>query len=297
VYGLAEDAAAETLFAASSEGLFASRNEGASWTRRPELPSVPVLAVAAAVGPEGTVLAGTHVGLWRIPAMPATAAAPADSARSVALPGVQALARRGGAGSSVVLASARGQPCVTEDAGRVWRCEGGLSTAYAAAVSVDPSDPDTAYAGTMGSGAFSSRDLGRTWSPVGNALQNTAVRAVVRDAGTRRLYAATDGGVFVSADGGPWTPLATLPRTIAYALALDPDDGRRLWAGTAEGLFESVDAGVSWTRRPLGTEAFVVTSLLAGRGRLHAGTLGAGVVTLSTAPAEAHPADSRPPIP
>jgi hypothetical protein len=276
VYDLSEDAAAKVVFAAAGEGLFQSGDDGGSWSRRatPGPRGTPVLSVAAGVGPDRIVLAGTPRALWRVSA---------SAASTVSLPGVQALALRGPAGSSLLFATARGQLCATDDGGRVWRCEGGLSSAYAASISVDPGDPRLAYAGTMGSGVFSSRDGGRVWSPFGSALQNTAIRAVVRDPTAHRVYAATDGGLFVSEDGAQWKPLASFPRTIAYAVALDPRDANRIFAGTEEGLFESVDGGATWAARPLEGRNPVVTSLLAARGRLYAGTLGAGVVTFDLA--------------
>jgi hypothetical protein len=283
VYDLSEDPAANVVYAAAGEGLFQSGDDGASWSRRatPGPRGTPVLSVAAGVGPDRIVLAGTPRALWRVSA---------SSASTVSLPGVQALALQGPAGSSLLLATARGQLCATDDAGRAWRCEGGLSSAYAASISVDPADPRLAYAGTMGSGVFSSRDGGKVWSAFGSALQNTAIRAVARDSSAHRVYAATDGGLFVSEDGAQWKPVPSFPRTIAYAVAFDPDDpkvtakARRIFAGTEEGLFESVDGGAIWAARPLEGRNPVVTSLLAVRGRLYAGTLGAGVVTVDLAP-------------
>jgi photosystem II stability/assembly factor-like uncharacterized protein len=269
VYGLAEDSVSGTVFAATGQGLFWSRDAGETWSRRPELASGPVFAVAANVGAEGLVLAGASRAVYRLSARGAT---------TVPLPGVQALAVQGSPGSSALLATARGQVCSTTDAGRGWKCGGVLSASYAASVSVDAADASVAYASTMGSGAFVSRDGGREWTPLGNALKNSAVRAVVRDASTRTLYAATDGGLFASADGGRWDPLTSFPRTMTYALAFDPADARRLFAATQQGLYESADGGASWALRPLPGPASVATCLLAARGRLYVGTLGAGVV-------------------
>src|SRR5262249_6089331 len=151
-------------------GLFSTPDGGETWTRPPGLPPRPVFSVAAGVGPERVVLAGTPRSLWRVSPRAAT---------SVPLPGVQALALVGAPRSNALLATARGQLCSTADAGREWKCEGALSASYAASVSVDPAEPDHAYASTMGSGVFASRDGGRAWTPLGSALKNTAVRAVV----------------------------------------------------------------------------------------------------------------------
>ena len=77
---------------------------------------------------------------------------------------------------------------------------------------------------------------------------------------------------------------AGLPRAVVYALAPDPADPSRIFAGTAAGLFETRDAAKSWTRFNGSDADIQVTSLAldAPTGRLYAGTLGRGVLVLST---------------
>jgi photosystem II stability/assembly factor-like uncharacterized protein len=66
------------------------------------------------------------------------------------------------------------------------------------------------------------------------------------------LYAAADGGVFKSTDGGKhWRAAnAGLTDYFVYALAVDPVTPRTLYAGTQgtrPGVFKSVDGGGSWS--------------------------------------------------
>jgi len=66
------------------------------------------------------------------------------------------------------------------------------------ALAIDPSSPQTVYAGT-GAGVFKSVDGGGSWSPINDGLTNTTIRVLVVDPlAPSTVYAATfGGGVFV----------------------------------------------------------------------------------------------------
>lgn len=275
VYALAADPRRPSvLVAGTRDGVFATSDAGASW--RPVPAGVPSVVLAVAfVGKGGReILAGAAGALLRLGPEPGTGS-------SVPLPTVQSLALGPESlDAEVLFASARGRLFRSADGGRRWTGgETSIDSEYTVTVAVDPLEPGTAYAGTMGGGVFKSADHGRTWSRAGSELQDTGVRCIaVTSSGPRTLYAGTDGGLFVSSSGGArWTPMPGLAHLIVYAVAVDPADPRRLFAGTEDGLRESADAGGSWTRPSGSVGARVVTSLVLSGRTLFAGTLGDGV--------------------
>lgn len=74
--------------------------------------------------------------------------------------------------------------------------------------------------------------------------------------GTRRLYAATETGLFVSDDEGRrWDRLGVPPAETAdiLAMAVDPQNEGRLYVGGRGGLWQSPDGGATW--QPLSAPA------------------------------------------
>jgi hypothetical protein len=193
------------------------------------------------------------------------------------------------ANPAVLYAGGRGRIFRTTDSGGDWSEVSGDITSFVHDLAVDPKDPGTVYAGTAGSGVFKTRNQGKSWSPAGAELQNTAVRCLALDPNRpATLYAGTDGGVFASTNGAASWKLAGagLPRAVAYALVMDPKKDR-IFAGTASGLFVSETAGKSW-KRFTNVQA-PITSLAIDRDgeKLAAGTLGEGVLVFRIADLEA----------
>ena len=135
-------------------------------------------------------------------------------------------------------------------------------------LAIDPTRPDTLYAGTgsYSGGHFTnsiikSVDGGRTWAPSGVGLTTGLIDQILVDPmNPDRLYAraqAGDGSVFVSTNGGVrWEPLVvTLP---VYCLAVGRGATQSvLYAGTARnGILKSADAGASWNASGLDGFAF-----------------------------------------
>lgn len=83
-----------------------------------------------------------------------------------------------------------------------------LSASYLA---IDPSTPDTIYAGT-GSGVFKSTNAGDSWTQVSTGLTDLPIASLAIDPSTpNTIYAQTwAGGVFKSSNGGDsWTQVST----------------------------------------------------------------------------------------
>ncbi len=98
----------------------------------------------------------------------------------------------------------------------------------------------TLYVGVE-EGLLTSPDEGRTWTRV-NLGTITGANALFSQ--NNRLYAGTDNGVYVSADGQTWLRAAGLESAVSYFTA----SGTNLFAGTyADGVFRSTDGGQNWT--------------------------------------------------
>ncbi len=114
-------------------------------------------------------------------------------------------------------------------------------------------------AGDVG-GVYKSEDRGRTWAMVNNGLVNYGVFTLAVDRkNPETLYAATEGGLCKSIDGGShWKLLPkTGPRELHITgekgksircVAVDPSDGNIVYAGTPTGkIYKSIDGGQTWS--------------------------------------------------
>ena len=122
------------------------------------------------------------------------------------------------------------------------------------AIAVDPTTPDTLYAGTYSYGVFKSTNGGATWAAVNAGLPPTdlAVSSLAIDPTTPdTLYAGlaygSDVGVYKSTDGGAtWGALDTGSYPV-HALAIDPISPGTIYAGTSYfGVLKSTDGGITW---------------------------------------------------
>lgn len=124
---------------------------------------------------------------------------------------------------------------------------GGTITSLA----IDPTNPDTVYAGTSGQ-VFKSRDGGLNWtasfSVPGMTLSGRSGLAI-DPVDSSNVYDATGTGVFKSSDaGGNWTAVGPgAQNQYAFSVAIDPLAHSTVYTGTAGGLFKSDDGGTSWS--------------------------------------------------
>lgn len=121
-------------------------------------------------------------------------------------------------------------------------------------LTVDPHTADTVYAGTT-NGLFQSTTGAATWTRIGQTLPDQFVSWMAIDPSTPdTLYVVGREGVAKSTDGGAsWARvnegLATLNmRTIT----ISPHDSNTLYAGTnGSGLYRSTNGGNTWMSIPL----------------------------------------------
>ncbi len=143
-----------------------------------------------------------------------------------------------------------------------WRGYGDRE-AHVRTLSVDPRDDRRLYAGVEIGGAYRSDDGGRSWRPVNDGLYDD-IHVLTADPNRGgHVYAATGGGLYLSADRGTdWTAHeGPLGEAYCTALALeDLGDGTRLFLTTAQGppsswegdggpgaeIHRSDDGGESW---------------------------------------------------
>lgn len=303
------------LLAGGAGGIARSADDGRSW-QQSALPGGASTVTAIALSPtfahDGTALAGTleHgvlrstdagrswqasgfglpsreiLGLAWGAAEAVVAATPAGLARSPnAGRSWRVCAGAEGIGFAALAARADGTVLATSDAGPLLRSTGDLTTWTP--VGCMPEDVGTwaltcapdggLLLGTADHGILRSTDDGSTWSPVSQE------RAFCFAAGETHLFAGTNAGVMVSADGGrawtelppaplhdwrrllvvegmvlvtgassppvlrgrngDWTPLEQMPLPLA---GLWRSTDGQLFASTPDGLFRSGDAGVSW---------------------------------------------------
>jgi photosystem II stability/assembly factor-like uncharacterized protein len=149
----------------------------------------------------------------------------------------------------------------SRDGGASWSrmgAAGDLPTVWSLAV--EPSDPQTVFAGTRPTAIYRSRDGGASWKrlDVGAATECSIGTAFVtrvlvdRD---RTVWAGVEiDGVFRSEDGGDtWTKVVNgLYDLDVHDMALAPSNPPRVYTSTNGELFWSDDRGETWT--PIGVK-------------------------------------------
>jgi photosystem II stability/assembly factor-like uncharacterized protein len=275
-----------TVYAAGSEGIFASTNVGATWRQiTPAFEFGPVFELAVEPTDFATLYASSpYNGFWKTTDAGAHWSFSIDfaPARLAALPGV--------------LLGADSDLSRSEDGGDTWehvplpwwdiftlesdrtaldaawlsvRGGGrrGLRATEVRAFSFDPFRPRTLYVATLGP-AFpanppvarlqASADGGASWSGTLTLLDIRSLAADPRRSGT--LYAATPRGVSVSHDRGvTWKRALREPSGID-TVVVDPSRPGTIWAGGYR-LWRSQDAGLTWTRVPRPDGTFGTSSL------------------------------------
>jgi photosystem II stability/assembly factor-like uncharacterized protein len=160
------------------------------------------------------------------------------------------------------------------DGGLSWQpANEGLTSLEISSIMVSASDPEMLWVGTFDEGVFRSLQGGEAWTSV--PIGNDVIWCLSPSDDPQRLYAGTDGGVFVSQDQGTtWT--ATTLRVKTYSLVVHPQDIDVVVAGTSgSGVFMTSDAGQTWKALNTGLENRIVQALAidqSGCHSLYAGT-------------------------
>ena len=119
---------------------------------------------------------------------------------------------------------------------------------------VDPHEPDTVYAGTT-KGLFKTTDRGNSWTHISNALEGLYVSSMALHPSDPSLfYVGTSQGVYQSQDKGKtWHMINNgLDNLNIRVVRIDPQNPLVLYCGTnGSGLYRSVNGGESWEAIPL----------------------------------------------
>jgi photosystem II stability/assembly factor-like uncharacterized protein len=149
-------------------------------------------------------------------------------------------------------------------AGESWSRAGGpIAEVSVSTLVADATVPGRLYAGTDGAGVFQSGDGGVSWTPWNAGLDNLAVTAIA--VVSPRVYAATDGGVFLHREAeGSWEAINSgLTDRAITALAAPTGEPAELYAATQSGkVFHTKDGGASWSETAQGPWKRTVRSLV-----------------------------------
>lgn len=132
------------------------------------------------------------------------------------------------------------------------------------ALAIDPTNPQTVYAGAAG-GVYKSVNGGTSWTAVNTGLTDTQIMSLAIDPSSpQTVYAGTYyNGVFKSVNGATsWSAVntgqtGTSVTSLAFALTMP----QTLYAGTNGGIFKSIDGGGVWSAVNIGLTNTDVRSL------------------------------------
>jgi ligand-binding sensor domain-containing protein len=143
---------------------------------------------------------------------------------------------------------------------------GGLQHQQIRTLAVDPNNPQIIYAGDAQDGVFVSTNAGINWSQQDTGLiLPIAINALVFDDAGKKLYAATDRGILVSADAAKhWSDVTGLPADNYTALAFDLNAPTYIYTATEHhGIFVTANDGSSWTAANRGLPTGILVNGLA----------------------------------
>ena len=206
------------LFAATTMGVFETKNAGDNWTKRMEGMKEVLMVVTLGLDPTRPAIlyAGTSGGVYK----------------SVDQAGHWEKVNNGLVSPAIIKSS---------------------RALNVTATLVDPHEPDTVYAATF-EGLYKSTDAATSWVRIGQSLQDQMVFSMVVDR-TRKgvLYLGGREGIHRSEDGG--STWATLNKGLATlnvrSLVQSQTDAKLFYLGTnGSGLYKSKDRGETWESVP-----------------------------------------------
>ena len=107
-------------------------------------------------------------------------------------------------------------------------------------LAIDPRDSSRLIISSPGNGLFTSRDGCQSWLPSNIGLGSLFVNTLAIDPNNpNTIYAGTDGGAYISTDGGQtWNQIndGLLGATVVYSIVVDKDSN--VYAATPYGIFK-----------------------------------------------------------
>ena len=132
----------------------------------------------------------------------------------------------------------------SSDAGNSWEAcgdvGGWLAHSSRSALAISPRNISWIILATQGRGVLISQDGCQTWQSGNTGLGNLFVNTLaIEPNNPDTLYAGTDGGAYVSFDGGQnWSQIndGLLGATVVYSIVVDPQSN--VYAATPYGIFK-----------------------------------------------------------
>lgn len=246
----------QTVFAATSSGLFTSTSAGDTWSHVEELGShlygMRAVAVAPDYSSSGHVMAsdGNALHISENRGVSWTTHSELDSVNSLAYSPDFARDQTAFAGGEAIWRTSNG--------GITWTVvlsQGVRSLALSPKFATDA----TVFAGELDGTIHISEDAGETWisrtvattASTVNALavSSTYLSGSLRISGTA-VFAGCAGGLYRSTDSGQtWAPITSYPGPSVQALALSPDwpKDHTMLIGTPAGVYHTDGGGTTWT--------------------------------------------------
>jgi hypothetical protein len=167
------------------------------------------------------------------------------------------------------------------DEGRRWRVTTGWEVTEVLKVKVDSDTPGLVYAATA-YGIVKSTDRGDTWKSATEGFHRKFTSDICIDRGNhRRLFTATEEGIYESQDGGGHWSLNSLRGMIVNVIVQQPRNHAEFLAGTEEnGLFRSNDGGQTWYSAGPSVSRATVYTIAVGESKpstIFIGTFGEGI--------------------
>jgi photosystem II stability/assembly factor-like uncharacterized protein len=206
------------IFAATTMGIFETKNGGGNWTKRMEGMKEVLMVVTLGMDPTRPAIlyAGTSGGVYKT-------------------------ANEGGHWEKVNNGLVPPELIKSSRALNV------------TSIHVDPFEPDTIYAATL-AGLFKTSDGAKSWVRIGESLSDQMIMAMILDRSKKGvIYITGRDGVHRSSDGGlTWQTLNTgFASTNIRSIAQSPTDPEVFYAGTnGSGLYRSRDGGAHWEPMP-----------------------------------------------
>lgn len=140
------------------------------------------------------------------------------------------------------------------------------------ALAIDPSSPDTMYAGGVAGGIWKTTDGGASWRALDDTMGSLAISSIAIDPTNPDIAYCTISTygmphIFRSVDGGAnWSPIEgsggdRIPDIPAHWVAIRPSNPDQLYLATELGVFVSDDRGQRWFPANHGLPHTIVESL------------------------------------
>jgi photosystem II stability/assembly factor-like uncharacterized protein len=253
------------VYAATSAGLFLSRNNGANWTPYIDSGTIPVADVATDPVRENVVWFGTFNGevyrsfdgesffpTWRHPeAHPVRRIVPSRWA-------------------NIYLVTSTGQLFASDNVGETFirRAETDIPE-FVTSVAVDKDEPWVAYVGTVFGGVYKTESNAIEWEQKNNGIDIPVIMSMATDPGAATtVYAGSRGAIYKTTDGGElWVKsVGGLPDALVFEIDVDPNDSSIVMASIQDnGIYRSTDSGLNWSPVASGIPASSIEPIVSGK--------------------------------